>query len=78
MSRQRGRFRKTLWAAIVSGLLALDMLGNAVLGGSVDETISSRAGRLARQGSYVAKGLCVMLNRVDPGHCDRAADDKGG
>jgi hypothetical protein len=65
-------------AAIVSGLLALDMLGNGLLGGSLDETISSRAGRMARTGSVVAKGLCWALAQVDADHCNKAADNQGG
>lgn len=78
MSIVPGRFRKTLYAAVISGALALDMIGNGLLGGSLNETISSRAGRMARKGSYVAKGLCWALDKVDTDHCNKAADNKGG
>lgn len=82
MTVQPGRFKRTLKRAIggsiVGGLLVVDMVGNGLLGGSFDETISSRAGRMARSGSYVAKGLCWALAKVDADHCNKAADNKGG
>jgi len=80
VSEQPGRFRRT-WkaflAGLLSGALALDMIGNGLLGGSFDETISSRAGRLQER-SFVAKGLCWSLDKIDKGHCERAAKNKGG
>ena len=55
--------RKWLWNILVS----LDQLGNVILGGSPDETISARAGRY--QGKVWAwTGLAWILNKLDPGH----------
>jgi len=58
-------------------LIAIDQLGNALTGGSEDETISSRLGRLkrARGGTLtwgdwwgIAKPLDAVLDWIDPGH----------
>ena len=80
--KQPGRLRRTwkqaLGGSVVAGLLVLDMLANGALGGSYDETISSRAGRMAQQGSVVAKAVCSILDVFEANHCARAADGKGG
>lgn len=49
--------------------IALDQLANATTGGSEDETISSRAGRLKREGRGWACVLCKLLNLLQPNHC---------
>ena len=48
-------------------LISLDQLGNSILGGSPDETISARAGRYAGKLWYWT-GLAWALNKLDPGH----------
>lgn len=58
-------------------LLALDRLGNTLLLGAPDETISARAGRwAARQDRGVKRrigaALCGLLDAIDPGHCAAA------
>ena len=69
----------------VNVLLSLDQLGNAVLGGDPDETISSRIGKLKRrhQGripwrrplSKLADWLC---ERVDKNHTLEAIEEDEG
>ena len=49
--------------------LAYDQLGNATTGGDMDETISSRAGRLRKEGKGWACVLCKLLDWLDKGHC---------
>ncbi|WP_054285752.1 hypothetical protein [Gulbenkiania mobilis] len=55
-----------------------DQTLNAALGGSEDETISSRAGKGAKRGVWRYCLLCRLLDLVDPGHCDRSLEvDEG-
>jgi hypothetical protein len=64
------------WAANI--LLAIDQMANAVIRGDPDETISSRAGKSARQGKRWACILCRLLDRIDPDHCEKAIEaDRG-
>lgn len=68
-------------AAIVSGsdrawtlILAYDQVGNATTGGSIDEMLSSRAWRAARDGKRWGRVLCRVLDDgADTG--DIAAQD---
>jgi hypothetical protein len=52
--------------------IAFDQLVNAATGGSEDETISSRAGRLRREGRGWACVLCWVLGALDKNHCDKS------
>jgi hypothetical protein len=54
---------------LVQLLLAIDQLGNALLGGWADETISSRA---YRDNSPGWRGLRWVLDHIKPGHCEQA------
>ena len=50
--------------------VALDQCGNAGLGGSEDETISSRAGRAARDGEPWAPLAVALIDGIfGAGHC---------
>lgn len=53
--------------------IAYDQLANAATGGSEDETISSRAGRMLLRGD---KGwpcvLCRILNWLESDHCKKS------
>lgn len=59
---------RRFWRVVV----AHDQALNAANGGSEDETISSRAGRAAKRGDRWACILCRILDRLDPGHCDKS------
>ena len=52
--------------------VALDRTANAVLGGSPEQTLSSRFGRAARKELRWAVVACAILGFVfrDPGHCE--------
>ena len=51
-----------------------DQLANAAFGGSEDETISSRAGKAAKDGKRWACVLCRLLDKFDPGHCNKGIE----
>lgn len=55
-----------------------DQTLNAALGGSEDETISSRAGKGARRGVWRYCLLCWFLEKVDPGHCQNSIEQDEG
>jgi hypothetical protein len=67
-------------------LLSLDQLGNTLLGGDPDETISSRLGKLKRRhGGTIpwtrplSKIVDWGLEKIDPGHStDSIEEDEGG
>lgn len=52
--------------------IAHDQLANAATGGSVDETISSRAHRARKVGRRWGCVLCKVLDALDPDHCANA------
>lgn len=52
--------------------LAYDQLANAATGGSEDETISSRAGRLRKEGRGWACFLCHVLDWLEKDHCKKS------
>lgn len=62
--------------------ISLDQLGNVLLGGSPDETISSRWGRMERDlgknAPWYVKIGCYLLDKLDPGHCFDAIEFKNG
>ncbi len=55
-----------------------DQTLNAALDGSEDETISSRAGKAARQGRRWGCILCGLLNVFDTGHCRKNIEEDEG
>lgn len=57
-------------------LIAIDQLGNALLGGDPDETISSRAAKNAHLWHWHKLGL--FLEWIDPGHMARALEKDEG
>ena len=58
--------------------VSFDQLANTALGGDEDETISSRAGKAAREGKWWACRLCCWLDRFDPGHCENNIEPDEG
>lgn len=77
----------SLWmlAAIATGsprawrlAVAHDQLANAAFGGDPDETISSRAGKAARNGRRWGCILCRLLDAFDRNHCEKSIElDRG-
>lgn len=57
-------------------LIALDQLGNAILFGDPDETISSRAAKNMHVWGW--RQLGRFLEFIDPGHLDRVREDDEG
>ena len=65
-----GRFKQYL----VNVFVGFDQMVNAVLGGDPDMTLSGRMGRAIAQGHCrLCKPVCRLLDRIDPGHCAKAA-----
>ena len=73
-TQARSGWRKWVWNI----LIAIDQLGNSLIGGDPDETISSRAGKAKKKGRRWAKVLCWALDRIDPGHCGAVIDETEG
>jgi hypothetical protein len=55
-------------------LIAIDQLGNSLLAGSPDETISSRAGKAVQRGNPLAVFLCNVLHLFDRNHCVKSIE----
>lgn len=55
-------------------LLALDVLGSAILGGMPGETLSGRAGSAQAEGKLRGRILAPIINFImrDPHHCTEA------
>jgi hypothetical protein len=55
-------------------LLALDLLGSALTGGTPGETLSGRAGTAQREGTLRGRLLAPIVNFImrDPNHCQEA------
>lgn len=53
--------------------VSYDQLVNAATGGSEDETISSRAGRLMGTTRWACV-LCKVLDWLDPDHCKKSIE----
>lgn len=56
-------------------LIGIDQLGNTLIGGAPDETISSRFGRAIREDRCtLCKWVCAALNIVDKNHCIKSIE----
>lgn len=59
--------------------VGFDQLANATWGNNEDETVSSMATKAARKHKvWWAVVLCWALDKIDPGHCDRAIEKDRG
>ena len=59
--------------------ILLDLAVNTLIGGSPRETLSSRMGKaIAEDRCYLCKGVCWLLDLVDPDHCEKAIDPNRG
>jgi len=54
---------------VMNVLIAIDQLGNALIGGDPDETLSSRFGKAKRRGEWWARPICRFLSLFDKRHC---------
>lgn len=66
--------KQYLWNILIS----LDQFANTVLGGSPDETISSRAGKAMREGKVWGCVLCRFLNLFENEHCAKSIETDEG
>jgi hypothetical protein len=57
---------------VMNLLVLLDQTLNTLAAGSPNETISERAAKARNAGRRWGCLLCGFLNRINPGHCDRA------
>jgi len=58
-------------------LISYDQVGNTILLGDPDETISSRTGKVENKYCW-AKALSWFLNKLDPNHCKKSIEiDEG-
>lgn len=60
-----------------NNLIAIDQLGNALLGGDPDETISSRTAKRVHDQRW-AYWLCRALHWFDRDHCEKSREDDRG
>lgn len=66
--------QRYLWNLIIW----LDQGINTLFAGDPDETVSSRAAKAKRKGHFWGCALCWLLDRLDPGHCDKTIElDEG-
>lgn len=58
-------------------LIGIDQLGNAIIGGDPDHTISGRLGK-AEGRCKICRGICKVLGWIDKGHCEKSIEwDEG-
>lgn len=74
-----------VWKYISNIFLSLDQMGNVLLGGDFDETISSRLGKIkAHYGGRIpwyrplARATDKWLDLLDPGHSIRSIEEDEG
>lgn len=58
-------------------LISIDQLGNTLLGGDPDETISSRMGK-RKETCKVCYWLCRLLSLIDHRHCTKSIEADEG
>jgi hypothetical protein len=61
---------------VLSVLIALDQLVNALFGGYADETVSFRAATARKRGERWGCVLCKLLDWIDPNHCSKTLLNK--
>lgn len=75
------KVKKYMWNILIS----IDQFFNVLLGGSPDETISSRLGKWKRKYKdnkniryYIAIVLGFWLNKIDSNHLNKSIEDDEG
>lgn len=71
-----------IWRYVFNLLIAIDQLGNTLIGGYPDETISSRAGKGALRGSvfwtFAATFIDILFLPFERDHCRKSIEyDEG-
>lgn len=66
--------KKYFWNVLIS----IDQLGNTIIGGDPDETISSRSAKGVQEGVWGWTVLCKILHILDKGHCDKSIEKDEG
>jgi len=66
--------KRVLWNV----LIGIDQTVNAAMAGDPDETISSRAGKAAREGKRWGCVLCRFLDLFEKNHCEISIEDDEG
>ena len=66
-------------------LVSIDQFANTLLGGDMDETISSRMGKIKRKGGgriprwrIITRLADWALDKIDPGHSTKAIEEDEG
>lgn len=71
-----------IWRYVFNLLIAIDQLGNTLIGGYPDETISSRAGKGALRGSvfwtFIAAFIDLLFLPFERDHCRKAIEADEG
>jgi hypothetical protein len=65
--------QRYLWNLLIS----IDQLGNTLLGGHPDETISSRCAKVITT-CYACKAFCWLADKIDPNHCEKSIEHDEG
>jgi hypothetical protein len=65
---------KTIGFYLKNVIIGVDQLGNTVINGMPDETISSRIGR--NKSKWYWKPLYKVLDFIQPRHCERAVESE--
>lgn len=71
-----------IWRYVFNLLIAIDQLGNTLIGGYPDETISSRAGKGALRGSVFWTCVAAMIDFLflpfERDHCRKSIEHDEG
>lgn len=67
--------KKAKWY-VLSLLIAIDQLANALFAGYPDETVSYRSAKARSNGKRWGCILCKLLDAVDPNHCEKTLRNK--
>jgi len=58
-------------------LISIDQLGNTILGGDPDETLSSRMGKRINTCVF-CRFFCWVADKIDPNHCVKSLEHDEG
>ena len=69
------RLKLYFWNVLVS----VDQLGNTLLGGDPDETLSSRMGKdIKANKCKICRLVCFLLGKIQTDHCNRSIEPDEG